>query len=491
MTKSSTALALVISQSVNFLLIFLFTPYLARALPTSDYGTFCQLQLIASLFGVLTSFGLNQVAIYIYSNRKFNFNDSVKTLMTAGIVSGVTGTALMAFCGDWFGATFRNTSLQQLNWAFAPQIAGQQISAVLTHALVYTNQARFLLFLTAFGTASRLVLGVIAIHVFDSLLCFVLVFALEPLASGFAQYCRLRLTGFMGGKATIRILWTAYNLARPLYLVTLLGASYTYLSGLLISIWLTQADLATYKNGSIELPIIGTLYGVLSTAFVKDMSRLTSAQHFKALAALKQRLTSNTAAIVFPFAIYCIFFSKEFVLAYFSERYLDSASIFSIFSFALLFRIQQYSDVLILLGEPQTILKCNVVFIASNLALNVSLIGPLGVQGCAIASVVSLGLLSWLQLHITIRKLNVKYTDYLDLRRLFSIALVCACMASCAKFTAHLLPISSLPSLILGFCIFLPATLILLVKFAYLELAPFRPIFSKLPFIGRLIGENL
>jgi O-antigen/teichoic acid export membrane protein len=490
MTKSSTALALVISQSVNFLLVFLFTPYLARTLPTSDYGTFCQLQLIASLFGVLTSAGLNQVAIYIYSNKNFNFNDAVKTIMVAAIVSGIIGMALMAFCGELFGAIFRNPSLQQLNWAFAPQIAGQQISAVLTHALVYTNQARFLLCLTACSTATRLILGIIALHAFDSLLWFVLVFALEPLASSFAQYCRLRLSGFMDGKATISIFWNAYHLAKPLYLVTLLGASYTYLSGLLISAWLTQADLATYKNGSIELPIIGTLYGVLSTAFVKDMSRLASSQDFKDLAALKKRLTSNTAAIVFPFAFYCIFFSHEFVLAYFSERYADSANVFSIFSFALLFRIQQYSDVLILLGASQIILRCNIAFIVANLFLNVSLIGPLGVQGCAIASVLSLGLLSWLQLHITIRQINAKYTEYLDLRKLFSIAFVCACMASCAKFTTHLLPLTSLSSLILGFGLFLPATLILLAKFAYLDLAPFRPIFLKLPYIGRAI-ENI
>lgn len=54
----------------------------------------------------------------------------------------------------------------------------------------------------------------------------------------------------------------------------------------------------------------------------------------------------------------------------------------------------------------------------SNFGLNILLSKYFGILGCAIATVFSVYLLAFIQLHITIKQLGVKYSQYINFKAL-------------------------------------------------------------------------
>ncbi|MBK7690637.1 MAG: hypothetical protein IPJ31_05805 [Bacteroidetes bacterium] len=68
--KAVNVLLLTISQGVNVLLLFLFTPYLVRVLEKNVYGTYLQTLLIADIISILTSIAIVQSAMMLFPISK-------------------------------------------------------------------------------------------------------------------------------------------------------------------------------------------------------------------------------------------------------------------------------------------------------------------------------------------------------------------------------------------------------------------------------------
>ena len=66
--KAVNVILLTISQGVNVVLLFLFTPYLVRALEKSLYGSYLQVVLIADVISIITSIAVVQIAMMLFSN---------------------------------------------------------------------------------------------------------------------------------------------------------------------------------------------------------------------------------------------------------------------------------------------------------------------------------------------------------------------------------------------------------------------------------------
>ncbi|QLH47038.1 MAG: polysaccharide biosynthesis C-terminal domain-containing protein [Bacteroidota bacterium] len=201
----------------------------------------------------------------------------------------------------------------------------------------------------------------------------------------------------------------------------LFGASYAYISGFVISININENAYAIYKNGSFEIPVISSIYSTISMVFMGDLSKMVFERDYLTLALTKKKIISTTALLVFPVAIYFMFFSREFILFYYSAKYAATIPVFIIFTGAMFIRIQNYTDVLVLIGNSKLVLLSFFVFMVSNIVLNILLSSWFGVVGCALATIVSVYLLVGLQLQFTIRKLQVNWSDYIDLKNCFRL----------------------------------------------------------------------
>lgn len=489
--KAVNVILLTISQGVNVLLLFLFTPYLVRALEKNIYGSYLQTVLIADVISILTSIAIVQIAMMMFSNIKKDFNDSLKTVILFTLTGGIIGAFLCVIFSYFAPGIFDNDMLGILLRIYAVSIIGNRLNQVLNQALIKVGKTKFLMVLSIMTNFTKLSLALIAIKVYNSLYMLLFIYASEVIVSSIFQLIVLHRMKLLEGRLDKSLLKDIFKVGLPLYIVELLGNSYTYIAGFIISINLNEEQYAIYRNGSVELPIIGAIYVTISTIFMSDMSVNIQQNNYAVIAAMKKKIITTTAVILFPVAIFFIFYSREFILIYLSEKYIDSYKVFIVFSMALLIRFQNYTDVLVLLKKSKYVLISFLVFITLNISLNLILSRYFGIIGCAVATIFSVYVLAFMQLHIVIKQLNVTYADYIDVSKLLKIIFISVTVIGVSKLILYYTNLPVLFSFIIAGISTLPALLFYFVKSKYIEVELYKSIFDKIPIFGTKIYNIL
>lgn len=489
--KAVNILLLVISQAVNVVILFIFTPYLVRALPKHVYGSYSQVIFVTEFISILFSLAILQVAMMIFSNTVNKLNDSLNTVIRFTFFAGLTAMAVSFLFSFIAPHLFENEMLGPLLKIFSISLIGSKLNLVLNQALIRIEKTKSLMLLSILSNFIKLVLAVIAIRVYDSIEAMLLVYAIEPIMSSITQLFILKSNGYLKGKYNPTILKEIFQVGFPLYIVEILGASYTYIAGFIISINLNEEQYAIYRNGSIELPVIGTIYGTISLMFMSDMLQNIQEKKYNLVAQTKKKIISSTAVILFPIAIFFIFYSKEFIVLYMSEKYVDSYKVFLIFSAALLIRTQNYTDILILMKKSKYILISFLVFVVSNVLLNLVLSNLFGIIGCAFATIFSVYILAFLQMHITIRQLALNYADYIDFKLLLIILISSTTIIGIAKLSTSFFNLPYLVAFISAGAITIPLLIIFYIKNKFIDITPFEKIFNKIPIVGSKIYSVL
>jgi len=482
--KAVNILLLVISQAVNVVILFIFTPYLVRALPKQVYGSYSQVIFVTEFISILFSLAILQVAMMIFSNNVNKLNDSLNTVIRFTFFSGLLAMGFSFLFSYVAPNLFDNDLLGPLLKIFSISLIGSKLNLVLNQALIRIEKTKSLMLLSILSNFIKLVLAVIAIKVYNSIEIMLLVYALEPIVSSAIQLFILKSNGYLKGKYNSTISKEIFQVGLPLYFVEIFGASYTYIAGFIISINLNEEQYAIYRNGSIELPVIGTIYGTISLIFMSDMLHNIQEKKFHLVAQTKKKIISSTAVILFPIAIFFIFYSKEFIVLYMSEKYVDSYKVFLIFSAALLIRTQNYTDILILMKKSKYILISFLVFVVSNILLNLVLSNIFGILGCAFATIFSVYILAFLQMHITIKQLQLRYTDYIDLKLLIIIMFSSVIVIGLAKLSTNFFNLSNLAAFLGAGSITIPLLIFFYIKNKFIDITPFENIFNKIPYFG-------
>jgi O-antigen/teichoic acid export membrane protein len=225
--------------------------------------------------------------------------------------------------------------------------------------------------------------------------------------------------------------------------------------------------------------------------FMSDLMRYIQDRSFIKVAEAKRKIMTSTAVFIFPVAFFFIFFSREFIVLYLSEKYIDSYIVFIIFTMALLIRLQNYTDILILMKKSVYVLISFVVFMVLNIGLNLWLSGIWGIVGCALATIVSVYILAGMQLHFTVRQLNVRYTEYIDIKALVQILFFSAAWAAAIKWGINQLDLPLLGQFLLAGICTVPPLVIFLIKQKFLDISALEGLFGKIPYFGHKLYRLL
>jgi O-antigen/teichoic acid export membrane protein len=482
--KAVNVLLLTISQGVNVLLLFLFTPYLVRVLEKNVYGTYLQTLLIADIISILTSIAIVQSAMMLFSNLKKNFENCLKTILLFTFCGGLIGASVCYLFSYFAPGFFGNELIGIYLKIFAISVIGSRLNFVLNQAMIKVGKTQFLMLLSICTNFIKIGLALIAIKFYHSVMLLLFIYAIEPITSSLFQLWVLRRMKLLGGTFDSSLINEIFSIGLPLYFVEILGNSYTYIAGFIISINLNEEQYAAYRSGSIELPIIGVLYATISTIFMADMSVNVQLNKFAVVAEMKKKIITTTAIVLYPVAVFFIFYSREFTLLYMSAKYEDSYKVFIVFCFALLIRFQNYTDVLILLKKSKFVLYSFLVFVIFNISLNLVLSKSFGILGCAIATIFSVYVLAFMQLHIVIRQLNVSYKDYIEIDKLLKILGVSVLIIGASKILLSYLNFPILYTFIFAGVTTLPILLFYFLKNKYIEVELYKNLFDKIPIFG-------
>ncbi|QLH47037.1 MAG: oligosaccharide flippase family protein [Bacteroidota bacterium] len=232
-SKSKNILLLVLSQAINLIILFLFTPYLVRALPQEQFGTYSQVLLIAEFIGVLVSLAVVQIAMMVFTKPDVPFSDAFKTVFRFNLISSLLGVVFMWLFSTFASSVFRNESLTFLLILFSPYVLGLKMNAVFNQALIRLNESKFILYVTVSMNLLKLTLAFVAVHYYHSLPAMMVVYALDPVLQSTIQYIKIYLLGHTKGHFSMKLLRISFPLHCHYILWSYLGLPMHTFPGLL------------------------------------------------------------------------------------------------------------------------------------------------------------------------------------------------------------------------------------------------------------------
>lgn len=415
---------------------FLFMPYMARALSYFDYGTYGQTILIVNLASVFLAFGLAKIIFIYLNNTSFNIKSILFTNLISAITLGVIGSLLLYFSSNLIADWFNNMSLIRFLHIFGFSLILSIPNLSINSFLIFKNKVNYSISIIIISNILKVTLVVISIQYFQSL--------------EFVFYSILfsELFRFIIGMWVIRkdlkfniefiLIKNQLKFGFPLALTGILGLVIMYTDGLMVSKFLGVKEYAVYRNGAIEVPFVATLYATIAAIIMPEVSKLWNSNNFIEIKRLKSLVINYTAVLIYPVMIFFLFNAGDFIKLYLGLKYLDSTAIFIVFNLTLLFRINDFEDILISSGRTNFILFCYIFAVFLNIVLNFLLISIYGNIGAAISTIISVFVLIIIMYYKSMKLINAGFTELINFRLIIKVLLISLFYASMLKLILNI-----------------------------------------------------
>ena len=179
---------------------------------------------------------------------------------------------------------------------------------------------------------------------------------------------------------------------------------------ILITLFLTLADVGIYSNSLSVLSIIGLFFAPLSAYIVPIISRNTNNK--KTLRKFIRALYKWGFLVSLPICIFLMIFSKEYLVILFGEKFIAGVLLTQIFSIGVILKIYMQTNFHILIGLGKV--KTRTILIFSLIVLNIILDIYFALQGNMVGIAFStvfcwlLGFLATSKIIATIAKIEIK-----------------------------------------------------------------------------------
>ena len=463
----------------------LLMPFLARALSPYDYGTYGQVLLMVDTAQIIVSCGLATILYVVLASNPEKFRATITNNLVAAIGLGLLGYIFIQIFTDLLANQFGNIDIKKYLPIYSISIISALVLASTQSALIYLKRVKTYVFATVFSNLLRLTAlfiaiqfyaslelafwGLVAINISTMLLCMWLL----------RDVITLRELSLGEGKRQIR-----KGLA--LGLTGVLGYVIFYTDGIMISSLLTTKDYAFFRAGAIEIPLVATFYASVAQIILPEVSKLYSKLEFDQIISLKYKVSLNSAALVYPFVVFCIIFAPDLITAYLSEKYAASIVIFQIYSATVFIRIADYLDVLIAAQKNSIIVGVHILVIGINILLNYIFIKSFGMVGAAYSTVIAKYIFCGLLLYFTAHVLKTKVINIFDYKRFFGIILLCLSVMICTRIVSS--PLESIWMRLMAVSLSLPVVFLIIVKFGYIDSVILARVKNKVNFLARSNG---
>ncbi len=209
--------------------------------------------------------------------------------------------------------------------------------------------------------------------------------------------------------------------AMPLAGSLLFGGMGAYIDGLIVSHSMGSEQLAIFRYGAREFPLVLLLANAFSSAASADVAGDLK----QALAMIRRRSTRMLNALM-PLTLLLLFSSAWWFPRLFRPDFAPAHSVFNIYLLLIIPRLMFPQTILTGLGRTGVLLRVSAFELALNTGLSLALIGPMGMEGVALATVVAhitdKLLLVW-RLHL---REQISPTAYLPWQALVGYSLILA-----------------------------------------------------------------
>lgn len=471
------------AQFINIFITFLLSPYLSRALEKNEYAVYNQVIYLGGFFTIVCSIGLFNTINFFFA-KKDNQQEriTIQSLITAlGLAA-----ALLFFLLSFF---FNGQLLGQLLRLFAVSFIFSFVSNYLTAVLIIHNHTRYVALCTVLITIASSAGLLVAIQKFHSIqLAFFITGIVMPALNFIILFAKARQFVFFKFSLAKAAIKNIFRVSGPLYMTNILGATYTYAAAFFVNVFAGSIAFANYKNGAIELPFISSIAYSVSAVVMPDLAKMYQERKLEEIYVLKKKMINQVICIIYPVVFYFLVFHYEFITAYFSPKYSESALIFAIYTCTCFIRINDYQDVLVASGNSKYILRSNLYYAALNIVLVIIMGYFFKGAGIAAASFVSVVFLAWMLLKYDSKVLSKKWLEFFDVKNILKLSLFCLGLLLAIYAGSRYLKLNSVTAVIYSGLLYFPVVYFVLYKFNFYDRKLVTSLTSKIPGLKKIAG---
>ncbi len=263
----------------------------------------------------------------------------------------------------------------------------------------------------------------------------------------------------------LKNLWTILKFAVPLGLASMVGTASQQMGNLLVSSMCTPEAFAVFTLGAIELPLIATITGSITTVVMADMSTVCKTGEKEKALELFRKAAVQSALFLLPVMMFLLFFVKDFILLLYSDKYAASTAIFAVYLLVLPSRIVTFGSAFIALGKTFAIFWRSLVGMVLSIVFCYFGIRLFGITGAALSFILALYL--WSVPFNTIYLAKQFRCSVFQLIPLASIGriLLLTFLAGSAAAILYCFPLTVLVRFMIGGCIFCVVYALLAYRF--------------------------
>lgn len=390
------------------------TMLLTRFLSTEDFAVVGYLVVVYGTLNTFAQLGLPDSVFYFFEKFGINKRKALALLLGKMLLKlALAGAAIMLVIA-WLGAMKEGYGqIRQLVWFFMLALVFDLVTAPLPNALISIGRAKTAAGLNAFIGISQFLALVLPLFTPWPVL---------GVGVGMLVYASLRLVVSVVlfqktmGKEAVEPLpdGTMRELLRyavPMNLAQVFWALNREADKFVAQVFLPITVFAAYQVGAREIPVVPTIaYSVGAV-----MMPLLVAHHLKgdraALLGLWMRGIRKVSIIVLPLVLLLLVMAEEFISLLFSEKYVEAALPFRLYTLIMLQRVASYSGMQRALGSTKTITWSAIWLFVVNVALSIPLVVWLGMAGPPLAAFVANMFVWWYSLHNIRSLLKAKWSE--------------------------------------------------------------------------------
>lgn len=202
-------------------------------------------------------------------------------------------------------------------------------------------------------------------------------------------------------------------LSAPLIFNVLVSGSAQYIDGLVVTTHYSADGFAIFRYGSKELPFVVMMTLGLHSAMLIEFSKKDKLKD--TLSTIKKK-SLRIMHYMYPLTIFLLLFAKPMFKGIFSPEFTRSADVFVIYLLAIVSRVFFPHTIIIGLKKGKVLFWASCIELIMNIFLSLWLVGPYGVVGVALATVVTYFISKILLIMYNYLKLGISPFDYIPVK---------------------------------------------------------------------------
>jgi O-antigen/teichoic acid export membrane protein len=432
-SSSSTVKTIIVTagRSVERIVLLGSTILLSRYLSQHDYGTYRQVFLITGILITILNFGIpNSINYFLPQYDKKKQKSFLIQTVLFQLFLGVLATLFLWLTAGLIGNKLENPELVIALKMFALYPLFILPSMAYSNIFICINKVKLA------GILSP-VLGLIKLLVI--VICVLLGYPLTTLL------IFILISSFIQFSIIVFILWKTYHkisfsvsfsnlmnqlkFSAPIGFATILGMMIVKIDQLMVSYYFSVEEYAVFSVGAIEIPFINMITIAAMAVITPYLVSKYKSNEMDQFLRKWRNSVLKLSFVIFPVALFFIFFGRDVIILLYSDKYVESSIIFRIYQLKLLTKVTFFGHVLLALGKPKKILIFSFITLIVNILLNFLFINLFGFIGAACATIISAFLISFLQLSEIARIVKIKFINiwpWSKLALIFGISLITA-----------------------------------------------------------------